>query len=970
MNSPFDVFLAPEALHINRARLDHLAGLRLDLHNKRVLEVGAGIGLHTAFFEERGCDILSTDGNSVNVAEMMRRYPQRRLGLLDLDQHLDLTGLGSFDVIYCYGTLYHLRFPDRALAQLAAICSGVILLETVVLPGNYPELQLIAEPLIANQALCGAGCRPTRPWVMGALRRHFGYAYTTLDQPDYPDFITDWSIVNHDGNLRAVFVGSKQPLMTFGLTDSLPMRHRNCPPRAGKRYRHSRVWIDVGAHNGEHSIAAAIDDPSLLVHAFEPLPALHNKLVLAAPPNFTAHAMAVSDQDGFAAFRVNCFDAASSLLPMDENARAAWTDGNLLREEREILVPTTRLDTFMRDNGIATIEFLKIDAQGGDFSVVRSLGDRIGDVKRVQLEVVPGASQLYRGAADKATILTYLAKHGFVLESTEVQSHGQEENLTFARPSSAAQPAASREEESEEIEGLYDVPNYATVAGTVRLFDDALEVTTAPAQWAYAAVIPVDRTRAPEGSTVRLTLSLEVDSGTLQVGVLNQAETEFIATVSLEAGPQRTVELVVLRSKRMGRLVVRNASAEGSSHGWCRLVTTIVNRQLEDGFEVVHSEEAPNAEEASFLATQIRASAQTLSRIRADGTCPPELITEVGEATELLRALLSRGSLALIRTQPGALGAVFAGVDIEILRQLADHLKILLPLRPIPGWRFDEFGSRPDLATLLRHALWRTLHHLPNPPAVALPWHRGTTFNTRFDNDLSLAMFVGGTYEPNEFAFLDGLLRPGMKVLDGGANEGVYTLFLANKVGPNGRVVAVEPSPRELTRLRANLAANNLNDVTVVAAVLAERAGDISLKIADAGHAGQNTLGEFIYEGLTPVETELLPAITLDELAATRGLTDVDVIKLDIEGAELRALRGATNLLQTARPLLLLELSPAALAHQGGSVKDLTALLERADYRLLCFDRATGLPVPVPEGSFSDNLLAVHRARDWGLPIQ
>jgi FkbM family methyltransferase len=84
-----------------------------------------------------------------------------------------------------------------------------------------------------------------------------------------------------------------------------------------------------------------------LVHAFEPLPALHSKLMLAAPSNFTAHAMAVSDEDGFAEFRVNRFDAVSSLLPMDEAARSARIGGDLLHEEREILVPTTRLDTFM-----------------------------------------------------------------------------------------------------------------------------------------------------------------------------------------------------------------------------------------------------------------------------------------------------------------------------------------------------------------------------------------------------------------------------------------------------------------------------------------------------------------------------------------------------------------------------------------------------------------------------------------------
>ncbi len=109
MSPDFSVFQEPEALRINRVRQEHLSSLGLELHGKSVLEVGAGIGLHTAFFEERGCDVLSTDGNPANVAEMLRLYPHRKLGVLDLDRVVDLADLGSFDIVYCYGTLYHLR---------------------------------------------------------------------------------------------------------------------------------------------------------------------------------------------------------------------------------------------------------------------------------------------------------------------------------------------------------------------------------------------------------------------------------------------------------------------------------------------------------------------------------------------------------------------------------------------------------------------------------------------------------------------------------------------------------------------------------------------------------------------------------------------------------------------------------------------------------------------------------------------
>lgn len=231
MTSPFDVFLEPEARRINDARLTHIASLGLDLDRKRVLEVGAGIGLHTSFFEQRGCDVLSTDGAPANVAKMKDSWPGRRLGLLDLDEPAELNALGRFDIVFCYGTLYHLRDPEGALARLAAVCDGFILLETIVSRGAFPELHMVLDPSSANQAVSGIGCRPTRAWVMSALRRHFGHAYTTTDQPEYPDFVTDWGLIGHPGNLRAVFVGARQALSLPTLTEKLPVRHRNAAPR-------------------------------------------------------------------------------------------------------------------------------------------------------------------------------------------------------------------------------------------------------------------------------------------------------------------------------------------------------------------------------------------------------------------------------------------------------------------------------------------------------------------------------------------------------------------------------------------------------------------------------------------------------------------------------------------------------------------------------------------------------------------
>lgn len=967
MSTRFDVFLEPEALRINRARLEHLTRLGLDLDSKRVLEVGAGIGLLTEFFEQRGCDVLSTEGNPINVAEMLRRYSERRLGVLDLDNAGDLSGLGVFDVVFCYGTLCHLHDPDAALARLAAICTGMILLETIVSRGAHAELHMARESPCANQALGGIGCRPTRPWVMGALARHFGHAYTTSDQPEYPDFVTDWSVVSHTGNLRAVFVGSRQPLAAASLTRLLPIRHRNAPPRTSTPPP-ARVRIDVGAHRGDYSRCAAMQDPELVVHAFEPLPTLYEEL-REGPTNHRVHASAIAEQEGVAPFHVNRFAAASSLLPIDEDVRREWTDGDLLHEDRIVYVPTTRLDRFMQRSGIRHVEFLHIDAQGADLAVLRSAGERLADIDQIKCEVAVTPEPLYLGAPSKTMIVDFLVARGFRLVAAEAQSHGQEENLTFVRE--PAEPrhdrAAPKDDAGEAVAGIYELDRAIASPEEAWTERGSLEITTAPQQWMYTAVIRLGTVGAERADQrVRVTLEVEVEQGAVQVGILNRDESDFPVAMVLTAEPGwQTVSLVTPELQYAGPLVIRNASPDGPSRARCRRLAVTTLPEV----AVQASEETLGPADAAFLAAEIGAAASALAPAAA---LQPEIATAVAPsvraAVEQMRGLLLAQGCALVDIMSPELTATLGRLGPEALHGLAADLAFLHPLRPMPSWRYDSFLESSDPATFVRYAIWRTARSSPPPRQVVIPWHGGSRFGIVFDNELGQQMFVSGCYEPNEFALLDRVLRPGMTALDAGANEGTYTVFLAARVGPKGRVLAVEPSPRELARLRANLALNDAVHVTVVAAALAERQGEAALKLADARHAGQNTLGGFIYPEVTESGHLIVPATTIDMLAETQRLDRLDVIKLDVEGAELAALAGAAHVLEAYRPLLLLEASDAALRWQGGSLEALLDRLGEAGYLLYRFDTETGLPVPLPgEKDTSHNLVAVHRERRFGL---
>ena len=221
VEDPFSVFLAPNAHSINQARQSHLASLGLDLKGKSVLEVGAGIGLHTPFFLERGCTVTVTDGRAENVAEIARRHPGVKTAIVDLEQDSPIE-LGRFDVIYCYGLLYHLSNPQRALARLADVCDGQLLLETAVSPGTHDELLLVRDPDAFNQAISGIGCRPTRLWILNRLKSLFGYGYIPRTQPDHVDFPADWVHTPIQTMHRSIFVGSRTPLALPTLTDTVP----------------------------------------------------------------------------------------------------------------------------------------------------------------------------------------------------------------------------------------------------------------------------------------------------------------------------------------------------------------------------------------------------------------------------------------------------------------------------------------------------------------------------------------------------------------------------------------------------------------------------------------------------------------------------------------------------------------------------------------------------------------------------
>jgi FkbM family methyltransferase len=184
-----------------------------------------------------------------------------------------------------------------------------------------------------------------------------------------------------------------------------------------------------------------------------------------------------------------------------------------------------------------------------------------------------------------------------------------------------------------------------------------------------------------------------------------------------------------------------------------------------------------------------------------------------------------------------------------------------------------------------------------------------------------------GTYEPNLLGAIQALARPGVVAYDIGANIGYTAILLARCVGSQGKVVAFEPLPANLERLRANLALNSLETVVTVAPLAVGReARSASFLVHASGGMGKME-GSAGREAPYP-ERITVEAIDLDTYVYARGGPAPSLIKMDIEGGEVLALPGMRALLQRHRPTMLIELHgpEAFLAAQE--------ILGEAHYRL------------------------------------
>ena len=203
-------------------------------------------------------------------------------------------------------------------------------------------------------------------------------------------------------------------------------------------------------------------------------------------------------------------------------------------------------------------------------------------------------------------------------------------------------------------------------------------------------------------------------------------------------------------------------------------------------------------------------------------------------------------------------------------------------------------------------------------------------------------LWAGLSSEKQEVSFILNVLQPGMIFFDVGTNVGLFAISAAKKIGGEG-IYAFEPCSSTFQLLQRNLTLNGVSDVNVTQIALGESVGEGVLQINASGKDGLNTLGQATHPDSHVVGREEVRVTTVDIFMKEHNVPRVDVMKVDIEGAELMLFRGARDLLERAdAPLILYEGFGTLTRGFGYHPVEILWFLESCGYSLFVLNSETG----------------------------
>jgi FkbM family methyltransferase len=200
---------------------------------------------------------------------------------------------------------------------------------------------------------------------------------------------------------------------------------------------------------------------------------------------------------------------------------------------------------------------------------------------------------------------------------------------------------------------------------------------------------------------------------------------------------------------------------------------------------------------------------------------------------------------------------------------------------------------------------------------------------------VALTILQTGAWEPGSWRIVAGHLQPGATLVDVGAHIGYYSLKAAPLVGRSGHVLAIEPNPETLRILEGNVRASDASAVSIQPVACSDAESKLELFVASSLNSGETSLSRANASQLAPAKNSyMVRARPLDDIIRESGVTRVDAIKIDVEGAEFLVLKGARETLDRFHPAILVELVDHQLKEMGTSTAEVTAFLRDHGYTL------------------------------------
>lgn len=294
--------------------------------------------------------------------------------------------------------------------------------------------------------------------------------------------------------------------------------------------------------------------------------------------------------------------------------------------------------------------------------------------------------------------------------------------------------------------------------------------------------------------------------------------------------------------------------------------------------------------------------------------------------------------------------AAATDIDTPVLVDLDTALGLFFPagLSPAARARAAEIAGSTavDLAGLRR--VLGHLNRLAEPSPASIRFSQQDLVATPVSGLLLLVDGADGSvshlirqdhvYEPHLAAVFAHYCQPGTTFVDIGANIGYYSVLGARLAGGSGRVIAIEPNTENCRLLLLSAAINDVSTIEVLPVGLDRRRGWSCFSTA------LGTNGRLTEASLADSTSFIVPTFTLDEL-----VTDpVDLIKIDVEGAEHRVFSGARRVLTESRPVVISEFSPRMLSDVSGcTAEDYLRQFTDLAYRLYQIDRTTYQPIEI-----------------------